>query len=142
MSTRRLAALLLTLAPHLGHAACGLASTGVAFGVYDVFSNSHTDSTGTITVSCDLATPYTLSLSPGSGGYGQRTLLAGPHSLAYNLYSDPARSQVWGDGSGGSTTVAGTADGTVNHWVHGRIPARQNARVGIYADTVVITLEY
>src|SRR5690606_41262189 len=80
MSTRRLAALLLTLAPHLGHAACGLASTGAALGVYDVFSNSHTDSTGTITVSCDLATPYTLSLSPGSGSgsYGQRTLLAGP----------------------------------------------------------------
>lgn len=132
------------LCPAVGAAQCMVSVTGLAFGTYDVFSASPTDSAGTITVECAAGTGYSVALSPGvSGSYVSRTMIDGGRSLQYGLYLDSARSVSWGDGSGGSATVSGTGSGAqIHHTVYGRIPARQNARVGSYADSITVTVAF
>lgn len=142
LSARVSAVLLLTaLAPALAWANCGVSTSGVAFGAYDPFAAQHLDSAGTISVSCDAPTAYTIALSTGSGSFALRTLLSGAHQLGYNLYVDPARTIVWGDGSASTSTVPGNDSGAV-HTVYGRIPARQNVHIGSYSDSLVITVSF
>jgi spore coat protein U-like protein len=113
----------------------------VSFGSYDVFSNSNLDSTGTISINCDQFNSFEMSLSPGGGTYASRSMASGANRLNYNLYTDAARTTVWGDGTGGTAIV--TAGGTsASRTVYGRIPAKQNAFVGNYSDVVIATVEF
>lgn len=123
-------------------AQCTLSVQGVAFGAYDVFSSQSLDSTGNIAVSCDVATSYTLTISPGAGSYASRAMTNGPHRLNYNLFTDATHTTVWGDGTGGSASVAGAGGITANHTVYGRVPAGQNAYVGAYGDNLTVTLTF
>jgi spore coat protein U-like protein len=72
----------------------------------------------------------------------------GSTKLNYNLYSDGARLTVWGDGTGGTSTVSSgpfnLSGSTYNkdYIVYGRIPAQTGLGAGSYLDTVVITLTY
>jgi spore coat protein U-like protein len=120
---------------------CSLGVQGVAFGAYDVFSFQSLDSTGNIGVTCDVSTPYTIALSAGQGTYASRSLASGAYRLNYNLFTDASRATVWGDGTGGSSTVSGSY-ASANFTVFGRISARQNAHVGTYADGVTVTLTF
>jgi len=122
-------------------AACSLSTTGLAFGPYDVFSPLNHDITGTITVSCDPGAPYSLSLSSGSGTYASRVMTDGIYTLGYNLFLDPTRLSIWGDGTAGTGVVSGNAFDAI-HTVYGRIPARQNAHVGTYTDTIIVTVTF
>jgi spore coat protein U-like protein len=122
-------------------AACTVTATSLTFSIYDVFSTLSDDITGTVTIRCRPQAAYSLSLSTGAGTYTSRSLKNGPYILGYNLYTDASRQTVWGDGTGGTATVSGDArDAT--HTVYGRIPARQNARVGDYTDTIIVTITY
>src|SRR4051794_12638967 len=119
--------------------------TPVAFGSYDVFSATPVDAVGSFTFQCSLLQvldSITINLSTGnSGSYAARNLRSGANSLSYNLYMDAARTVVWGDKSNGTNNyTALLAIFPVNLSVYGRIPARQNAKAGVYADTIVITL--
>jgi spore coat protein U-like protein len=142
------------------HAAadCNITAGGVAFGVYDQLATAADDSTGTVTVTCtntgggNTTVNYSVALSTGaSGAYSQRYMTAGTPRLNYNLYRDAARTIVWGNGTGGSSLIAGTltvgpgvGNGTKStaYTVYGRAPALQNATPGTYADTIVITLTF
>jgi len=71
----------------------------------------------------------------------------GSSQLAYNLYTDSARTSVWGDGSSGTAKVSdgyllGLFTVAKDYPVYGRIPELQNAAVGSYLDTVVVTVNY
>jgi spore coat protein U-like protein len=116
-------------------------ASGIAFGGYDPFVAPNVDSVGNISVTCDVATTYSIALSPGSGSYDSRVMTSGIHELLYNLYIDATLTTVWGDGTGHSATV-GATQSTAHHIVYGRIPAGQNAHVGVYSDTIVITLTF
>jgi spore coat protein U-like protein len=129
---------------------CRLQVTPVAFGTYNVFVTSATDSTGTISYRCGPQdNNIRITISPGSSGtFAQRTLrrVGQPtDTLTYNLYQSPPPAQIWGDGSGGTWSLF-IADPVKNEWVDipvfGSIPAEQDAGVGAYSDTVVVTLEY
>jgi len=135
------ACFLAIVAPCAHPAACSVSTVGLNFGNYDVFSTLDDDITGTINVNCQASTSYAISLSSGSGTYAARTLLSAGNLLSYNLYLDPTRLTIWGDGSAATGTVSGTAM-TGSYTVYGRIPARQNAVVGIYADIVTVTVAF
>jgi spore coat protein U-like protein len=129
------------------HAACTVAATPVAFGSYDVFQAAPSDSTGSITYRCGNSDKdIRITISPGSSStFAPRTLRQGGESLAYNLFSDAARTQVWGDGTAGTWSYfihnpQNNRDVVLT--VYGRVAAAQDAAVGSYADTVVVTLEY
>ena len=134
-------ALLACLLPATAAANCSVSTTGVSFGAYDPFAAGHLDSAGTISISCDAPIAYAIALGTGAGSYALRTLLSGPHQLGYNLYSDSARTMLWGDGTGGSTVVTGQ-DSSAIHTVYGRIPARQNVHIGTYVDSLLITVSF
>lgn len=141
-SAARILLVIGAMTPVQGFAACTVSSTAVAFGAYDVFATTANDSVGSIKISCDTSTAYSIALSPGSGGsWSGRTLENGISELVYNLFVDAARTQVWGDGTGGTATVGATAT-SANHTVYGRITAGQNVTTGTYTDTVIITVTY
>lgn len=133
---------------------CTTSASGVAFGSYLPFSASPLDSTGTVTVTCTplllgLLVNYSIALSPGtSGSYASRTMLAGSSPLHYQLYTNAARSTVWGNGSGGTAvvsdgyTIALLLPVTRNYTVYGRVPALQAVAPGSYVDTIVVTVSY
>jgi spore coat protein U-like protein len=137
---------------------CTVSAVGVNFGVYDPFITSPDDSVGEITVTCThVSGPatdvrYTLTLSTGSSGsYVPRRMRAGSGLLGYNLWSDAARSSIWGNGSSGTVTITGSmkvgpgvGNGvrSVVHPIYGRIPALQDAAEGDYLDSIVATLTY
>lgn len=121
-------------------AACTVSSPGVAFGNYNTLSSSALDGAGDISVSCDVSTSFTTKLSAGSGTIDQRVMSAGAAQLNYNLYTDSARTAIWGDGITGSTVSAtGTA---VTLTAYGRIPALQNVVAGSYSDSIIVTVSY
>jgi len=129
--------------------ACSFESvTGVNFGAYDVFNNSHTDSTGSITYRCNLLqlSQITIDLSKGSAPtYVPRQMRQGTDTLDYNLYLDASRASIWGDGTGGSSRYGPQLPLLgipVTVTIYGRVPARQNARVGSFTDTITVTINF
>lgn len=135
-------------------ATCDVSAVGVGFGSYDLFNPAPTDATGDIAVSCSLLglvsllVSYEIELSPGgSGNYSLRTMAGGSGNLSYNLYTDSARTTVWGDGSSGTGTVSdgyllGLLTVTRHYPVHGRIPAGQHISAENYSDTIFVTVNY
>src|ERR1700722_18686351 len=114
--TRRIQLVLLAWAilansaiPTAHAAACTVSTSGLNFGNYDVFSSLNDDVTGTINVNCPSGTNYSIWLSSGtSGTYSSRSMTNGPNILSYNLFTDPTRLTIWGDGSAGTGTFSGT----------------------------------
>lgn len=123
--------------------ACTVSATSFQFGTIDPLFGGDTSSTSTITVSCPSLTSYTIALSTGAGTYAERYMQSGTNQLVYNLYSDASHSTIWGDGTGTSATVSGTAltEGT-DHTVYGRVPHQPTAIPGTYADSIVVTVTF
>jgi len=133
---------------------CSAGTTSVNFGAYSPFSASALDGVGEVRVDCSLLgllgilVSYKISISAGSSGaFSGRQMVGGGYRLNYNLYTDPARNNVWGNGAGGSTTVnvsylAAVLFTTRSYSIYGRIPPRQNLPTGTYTDTIVVTVDY
>jgi spore coat protein U-like protein len=125
---------------------CTISTTSVNFGSYNVFTGSATDSTGTVTIDCNgSAHDIIVTLSKGaSSSFNPRTMLKGSEALSYNLYRDAARTSIWGDGSGGTSTYtnANPPNGPVNVTVYGRVPAGQDVSAGVYSDTVSAVINF
>jgi spore coat protein U-like protein len=145
------ALLLLALAGNAQAASCELALSDLAFGAF-ALTGDDIESSATITVNCTddgglPAVTYDIGISPGLGGsFAQRAML-GPGTLEYNLYQDASRTLVWGDGTDGTTTVAGSllvpTLTSATHTAFGRIPGSQPGVVpGTYSDQLLITLTY
>jgi len=127
--------------PGAALADCSLNVIGVAFGQYDPFSTTDTDITGSVSMNCDTETSVQVSFSAGFGPFATREMKSGLNAILYNLFTDPSHLTIWGDGSPGTSlvSISGT---TGSHTVYGRIPARQNAPVGTYGDTITVTLTF
>lgn len=146
-----IAVLFAALAAGRSDAACNVSATGINFGNYDVFATAPVDSTGTVTVSCDDIPPASPVIAIGPGGAGtflprRMRHASRPDTLAYNVFTSPAMSVVWGDGTGGTGTVAaGRSPGRRPPRpipIYARIPAGQNVSAGSYGDTLVITVTW
>jgi spore coat protein U-like protein len=140
-----LAASLLAVAGSASAACTIFAAVGPAFGAYDVLSTRSLDAAGSISYRCTPPRP-TVQLSTGSGGtFRARELRSGGYAIRYNLYLDPARTLIWGDGSAGTGTVVDEPNpGNVTRTipVYGRIPPGQDAAAGVYFDTIVVTFVF
>lgn len=137
---------------------CAVSTTGVAFGTYDPVVATPNDSTGNVTIVCTHVSggatrvSYSVALSAGSSAtLSQRQLRAGSAALNYNLFSNTARTVIWGDGSAGTAVPAGSftvGPGAGNgrrqgvHPMYGRIPARQDVLSGNYSDVIVVTMVF
>ena len=149
---------------------CSITVSGLAFGNYPPATPTPVDSTALIQVQC-VGNPdpgqlgYVIRIDGGSSGDpASRFMPSGPSQLDYNLYQDPARTTVWGDGTSGTLPVVQLLPGgmgmgmgmgmgggmgmgmgmgiTVNHTVYGRSFASQDPAPGAYSDTPIVTIEF
>jgi spore coat protein U-like protein len=128
---------------------CALSTSAVAFGNVDVTSGANNDAAGSISVTCTNGTAWTASADAGAGtgaSLASRKMNDGASNLLnYVLYTDSSRTNVWGDGVGGTTAlVSGDGTGTADtRTIYGRIPSGQTGvPSGIYGDTVAVTVTY
>lgn len=116
----------------------------LAFGI--VTPGNQSDGSVSVTAICTVGTPYTLSQDAGTGSGAtmtQRRMSSGADILPYGLYRDAARTQPWGDGTAGSSTVGSTGTGLAQAFtVYGRVPSSATTTVGVYADTITVTATY
>jgi spore coat protein U-like protein len=126
--------------------ACTISAADLTFGVYSTISGANLDGTSTIQVKCTLNAAYAVGLNAGStagGTIAARLMTDGSSTLGYNLYTSNARTTVWGDGAGGSSTVPGTGTGlTANLTIYGRIAGVQNVHAGSFSDSVTATINF
>jgi spore coat protein U-like protein len=133
-------------------ATCTISTMSVNFGLYNPLTPTANVATGTVSMSCTvllgLFETWTIALSTGnSNNFTTRKMLNGTSPLSYNLYTSAAYSNVWGDGSGSTTLVSGSALLSIGttvypYTVYGRIPAGQDSAAGTFMDTIVVTLNY
>jgi spore coat protein U-like protein len=125
---------------------CTITTSDLAFGVYSTISGGSLDGSSTIQIRCTLNAAYSVSLNAGTtsgGSIASRLMANGGSTLGYNLYTSNARTTVWGDGTSGSSTVAGTGTGlSANLTVYGRINGAQNVAAGNFTDTVIATISF
>ncbi len=126
---------------------CNLSVFALSFGKYDVFAANRSRSATRILVDCRRPTgPIRprVELSTGSSqNFARRTQLSGSNVLTYNIYVDPALTQIAGDGSSGTSVLYldRGPPGPVRHVdLYGAIDPRQFAAPGTYFDTVYVTL--
>ena len=129
---------------------CSATAATLAFPNYTPGGGAQTGNT-TISVKCTKNTPFTVALNAGSttgDAFAQRLMGSGTNTLQYNLYTSAALATVFGDGTGGTGTVAGTGLGvaTANSvQVFGQVPdsaTNQAAVPGNYTDTITVTVTY
>jgi spore coat protein U-like protein len=128
---------------------CTVTATSVAF---ETFTGSQVDSTGTIRLICfgrGSDNPYAVSLSEGfSNSFLDRLMLRNQAELHYNLYLDPTRRVIWGNGRGETQQFVGNLEygilGTARPFltVYGRIPAQRPPSPGAYADQILVIVTF
>lgn len=125
---------------------CTVNATDLAFGNYDASAGAPNDNSSTVNVTCSNGTPYTVALDAGTGAgatVAVRRMSNGGNTLDYSMYTTAGRTTVWGDGTSGTSTQAGTGNGGAQAFtVFGRIPTGQFVTAGAYADTVTATVTY
>jgi spore coat protein U-like protein len=145
-----------------GSKGCALDGAAVmAFGNYDTTSNSPLDLQGRVSYRCyneksadsvdDPAAAANgkiivqISLSTGGSGSFNRHMNGAGEHLNYNLFLDPQRQTVWGDGTAGTRFYSEHAQPN-NHVVtvpvYGRIFGAQDVGAGSYVDQLIVTLDF
>ena len=132
---------------------CSASASPVTFPAYNAFSGSAVDSATNVNVTCTgllgLLVTYDVELGGGGSGSIVSRLLfenAGSDQLAYQLYTNSSRTQVWGDGIQGATFSGSFLISIIasfrTHTAYGRIPASQVVNAGDYSDTLVMTVVF
>jgi len=156
MRTALVLAALAVLCPAAAQAAsCTISATPVAFGTYIPSSASPTDNTGTVTVTCSAlaqTVQYSIALNAGAnsgGSFSNRRMRNGTSFLSYQLYTTAARTSVWGNGTGGTTTRSDSytcvlcINTSRNYTVFGRLPGLQfTVSPGFHTDTITATVTF
>ena len=141
--------------------ACAVSSSGLAFGPYQPLTfpgklaSAATTSDARVDIVCTgivAGGAYTVALGPASAGGGNRISVrylsgdAGGDDMAFNVYLDPAHTQVWGDGIIAGSLMSGTippGNSNQSHTVYGRIQAGQSTlRAGSYSGWLTMTVSY
>jgi spore coat protein U-like protein len=129
---------------------CVISATPLTFPTY-LSGSGAVKGTATISLVCTKNAQYGVGLSTGSttgASYTQRLLANGGNTLQYNLYTSNTYATVWGDGSGSTQIVSGSAAGfgnPISLTVYGEVPdsaANQTAPPGSYSDTILVVLTY
>jgi spore coat protein U-like protein len=132
----------------------------MVFGDYDTFSDRPLDQQGRVGYRCyditrgraivptlgdsNRKVDVTISISAGNSGNFSR-YMRGPDQLFYNLYLDRTGRNVWGDGTAGTsvhTDRVRTNNETHDVPVFGTIFGGQDVTFGLYADSLVVTLDF
>jgi spore coat protein U-like protein len=114
----------------------------VNFGTHSLLS-ANVDTTGSFEVVCTTGLPFSIALNGGGGGaINARRMIFGASTIGYQLYSDPARTLIWGE-TAGVDRVTGTGSGVAQlETVYARVPPQSTPVAGTYLDTVTISVYF
>ncbi|WP_411832561.1 spore coat U domain-containing protein [Pseudoxanthomonas mexicana] len=123
-------------------------ATDVDFGTRIRGATTPIDSQGQLVVNCSNGTPYNIGLSNGANpssatvsASNRRMTGPGSATLAYGLFRDAGRTQLWG-ATIGTDTLSGTGNASNQSIpVYGRAIST-DAPAGTYTDTVTATITY
>lgn len=140
---------------------CTVSVQDLDFGTYDATSGNPATGQGQFTIDCNRnSTEVTIAISTGgSNSYANRRMAQGTDYLYYNLYLDPSFATIFGNGTGGSSTVKCTTGSGNNQNgcvgsnppggtrrtvrpFYGLMPASQNVPGGAYVDTLTYTITF
>lgn len=130
---------------------CTVTTTPLSFGAYDSTDPSPLDATAQIVVACTQGTGFTVALDKGQSpeaSFAAREMTGGTSGdvMTYAIFTDAARSLVWGDGiAAGTQTMGGSGTGLgtgISITAYGRVPALQNIAADSYSDTVQVTVTF
>lgn len=124
---------------------CLVTATPLAFGPYDPAVGSAIDAANALQVTCTTGTAFTVGLNAGAGAGATeaiRKMNNGTNLLNYSLYSNAARTALWGATVGTNTLAAIASEVPASIPVYGRIFAGQNVSAGNYTDLVNVTVNY
>jgi spore coat protein U-like protein len=140
--------LLFARAAHAGN--CTFTSPGPStldFGTYQPFSSSPLQQLMSFTVNCVPPETVTVQFSTGgSAGFDPRQMAFGANGLSYNIYRNAGRTEILGNGSGGTFTLSKTmalADRDLIVNVYGQIPINQDVPASspsLYIDQITVTI--
>lgn len=123
---------------------CSISASNLDFGTIGLLTRN-VDAASNIIVDCANRTTYNVGLDAGTGPgatVANRKMTQGTNTLNYSLYTDPRRTNVWGN-TIGVDTVSGRANGNAQSYtVYGRIPPQSIPSPGAYTDTIVVTLTF
>jgi spore coat protein U-like protein len=126
---------------------CLVSADPLDFGIVDgIPSSTNIDAATAIRITCSQPTAYAVRLMPSNNdtngaGTMQAQTAGNGDTVAYRLYSDAARSALWG--SLPSNDVEGTGTGMQQLLpVYGRVPGLPNVRPDTYQDTVTVNVVY
>jgi spore coat protein U-like protein len=131
-------------------ATCRIRLSGLDFGTYRSLDRTPDTVLGRLDVLCTAdsangATPHVTISAGNSGQFAERTMTFANHLLRYNLYAEPTRRLVLGDGSAGTAAFATPRARTrrSQSWpIFGLIAPGQRVPAGIYTDTLLIEVEF
>jgi len=141
--------LLAVAAPAFGASVCSIQSLPtLGFPNYDVFVAAPTVTSQIATIRCtgsgslpSFTVGMGQSATSGSISGRQMAQTLGSGRLNYNIYKDGGYSNLWGDGTAGTTPlVVSTAGLNTPVPIYGKIDPGQDAPVGNYNDTVVMSV--
>ena len=129
---------------------CTITGGTLAFGTYNTVSGAAVDSTAALHVACTSGTETTVMLGQGANAAGGSTTSAPARQmsdgtgnlLGYALFSDSARSTVWGDTTLTGNPYTALTSGSATQTVYGRVIANQDVPAGAYTDTVLATIAF
>jgi spore coat protein U-like protein len=127
---------------------CSVRVTSLQFGDYDPLTGSTLETEADIYVTCDASVAHNVKLDAGANSGGnfrprEMAKTGGAASLDYNIFRDPGRTEIWGDGSNNTFTRPGVGTGAENRFTaYGRLPGAQNVPIGVYSDVVFVLVEW
>lgn len=125
-----------------------MTSGGLEFGAYDFTSPAPLESIGTLLVKCPQGLAFRIRMDAGQGpslDFSPRFMesTATNARIAYNLYVDPSRTLIWGNGDRSTMVFSGVGSGfPIQIPIFGRVFPGQPVPPGAYQDRVTITLEW
>lgn len=104
------------------------------------------EATSEIAVQCTTGTDYDIGLNEGLGTGATVTdrLMTGPDddTVTYSLYTNDARTDVWGDTVGADTVTATGTGEEQTYTVFGEVPEQPTPAPGTYTDIITVTVTY
>jgi spore coat protein U-like protein len=127
-------------------AVCEVTSNDLNFGTYNPKASSPHQVSSLVRATCTPGATYQVGLNEGTSPgatINQRKMVSGSNTLNYQLYSDSARSVIWGNTQNTDTVTPPAGTGLPQDLpVYGSIPPAQPAAVGDYSDTITVRVYY
>ena len=131
-------------------AECSVLGSSIMFPPYDVYSTVPLDAVGELHYKCspdqkDVTPTIRIVFGPAADGGFVRAMSHAGDTLKYDVYLDPLRTVVWGNGSAGTMAYSAACCAVGKFAIlnmYGRIPPGQDVLAGNYTDVLLMSIEF